>query len=251
MIKYLILILIISLKVFGAEKSPTEITTDNGIEVFQNEKYYLLKGNVIINSDDFILKANLVKAYFNKDLYDIIKIECDENVSFISNKGVEAKGNKLNFDTIQNTIEILGLDSSLKNSDFSLKSDELIFVDNTIGKFYLKGKSSALQTKDLLVIGNIIIGYYVENDQNNEITKLEVTDQSSVNILTDEMNMFSKKANYSKEKNLIELTEDVKIIKDNETIIGDYAKIDTLKNSYKIFSDSNKKVKILLNNTDE
>ena len=65
------------------------------------------------------------------------------------------------------------------------------------------------------------------------------------------MNMFSKKANYSKEKNLIELTEDVKIIKDNETIIGDYAKIDTLKNSYKIFSDSNKKVKILLNNTDE
>ena len=251
MIKYLIFILIISLKVFGAEKSPTEITTDNGIKVFQNEKYYLLKGNVIINSDDFILKANLVKAYFDKDLYDIIKIECDENVSFISNKGVEAKGNKLNFDTTQNTIEILGLDSSLKNSDFSLKSDELIFVDNTIGKFYLNGKSSALQTKDLLVIGNIIIGYYVENDQNNEITKLEVTDQNSVNILTDEMNMFSKKANYSKEKNLIELTEDVKIVKDNETIIGDYAKIDTLKNSYKIFSDSNKKVKILLNNTDE
>ena len=127
MIKYLIFILIISLKVFGAEKSPTEITTDNGIEVFQNEKYYLLKGNVIINSDDFILKANLVKAYFNKDLYDIIKIECDENVSFISNKGVEAKGNKLNFDTIQNTIEILGLDSSLKNSDFSLKSDEAVY----------------------------------------------------------------------------------------------------------------------------
>ena len=31
----------------------TEITTDDGIEVFQNEKYYLLKKNVIISSDDF------------------------------------------------------------------------------------------------------------------------------------------------------------------------------------------------------
>ena len=50
--------------------------------------------------------------------------------------------------------------------------------------------------------------------------------------------------------NYIEITFNF-MFKDNETIIGDYAKIDTLKNSYKIFSNSNKKVKILLNNTDE
>ena len=46
----------------------TEITTDDGIEVFQNEKYYLLKKNVIIASDDFKITADSVKAKFEIDL---------------------------------------------------------------------------------------------------------------------------------------------------------------------------------------
>ena len=34
----------------------TEITTEDGIEVFQEEKYYLLKKNVEIVSDEFEIK---------------------------------------------------------------------------------------------------------------------------------------------------------------------------------------------------
>lgn len=251
MIKYLIVVTFITFKVFALENNQTEITTDDGIEVFQNEKYYLLKGNVIINSNDFLLKANLVKAYFNKDLYDIIKIECNEKVSFISKKGVEAKGNELNFDIIKNTIEIIGLNSSLKNSDFSLKSNGLIFINNINGKFYLKGQSSNLKTNDLLVTGENIKGSYFIHEGNNEIINLEVTDKNTTNILTDKINMFSIKAIYSKKKNLIELIDKVKIIKDNEIITGDYAKINTLDNSYKISSEGDNKVKIILNNTNE
>ena len=58
----------------GSSPGQTEITTDDGIEVFNKEKYYLLKTNVKIISDEFELNADLVKAYFNKDLYDIIRI---------------------------------------------------------------------------------------------------------------------------------------------------------------------------------
>ena len=50
----------------------TEITTDDGIEVFQNEKYYLLKKNVKITSDDFEITSDRVKANFEIDLYDIL-----------------------------------------------------------------------------------------------------------------------------------------------------------------------------------
>ena len=39
----LIFICIISLSSFAREIGETEITTDDGIEVFQNEQYYLLK----------------------------------------------------------------------------------------------------------------------------------------------------------------------------------------------------------------
>ena len=37
---------------------------NNGIEVFQEEKYYLLKKNVEIVSDEFELNGNLVKIFF-------------------------------------------------------------------------------------------------------------------------------------------------------------------------------------------
>ena len=63
--------------------------------------------------------------------------------------------------------------------------------------------------------------------------------------------MYSKKANYDKSDNTIELFENVKIIKDNELITGDYAKINTINESYKVTSKNSKKVKILLNSANE
>ena len=59
----------------------TEITTEDGIEVFQDKKYYLLKKNVVIQSDNFNLLGDIVKIYFEKDLYDISIIDAIGNVS--------------------------------------------------------------------------------------------------------------------------------------------------------------------------
>jgi lipopolysaccharide export system protein LptA len=65
------------------------------------------------------------------------------------------------------------------------------------------------------------------------------------------MDMYAKKAIFSKEDNLIELFNDVKIIRNNETIIGDYAKINTLDRSYKIISKNSKRVKLLIESNNE
>ena len=43
--------------VYAREIGQTEITTEEGIEVYQKEKYYLLKKNVEIESDNFKLTA--------------------------------------------------------------------------------------------------------------------------------------------------------------------------------------------------
>ena len=64
----------------------TEITTDDGIEVFQEEKYYLLKKNVEILSDEFNLNGQTVKVYFEKDLYDIKKLIAKKLVNIILRK---------------------------------------------------------------------------------------------------------------------------------------------------------------------
>lgn len=248
MIKYIILIVLFSSQALSRENNQIEITTDQGIEVFQNENYYLLKENVNIISNEFELQADLVKAHFKNDLYDIIKIECEGKVFFKSENGITANGNILNLDTVNNTINIIGIDSSLKYNELLLTADESIFVDNTNGKFNLQGESSKLESINLIVVGYSIIGEFKNIDNSNQITKLEVTDKKLANIVTDKINMLASKAVYSKKNNLIELSENVKIIRNNEVIIGDYAIIDTLDNSYKIKSNSSNKVKIFINN---
>ena len=46
----------LSISTKAREIGETEITTEDGIEVYQDEKYYLLKKNVVIESDNLILK---------------------------------------------------------------------------------------------------------------------------------------------------------------------------------------------------
>ena len=74
MIRLLIIFCFFTTIINAREVGQTEITTEDGIEVYQKEKYYLLKKNVVIESDNFNLKADHVKAFFDKDLYDIINI---------------------------------------------------------------------------------------------------------------------------------------------------------------------------------
>ena len=80
MIKLLIIFCLFTTILNARETGQTEITTEGGIEVYQKEKYYILKENVVIKSDNFNLKADLVKAFFDKDLYDITNIHSKGNV---------------------------------------------------------------------------------------------------------------------------------------------------------------------------
>ena len=88
----------------------TEITTDEGIEVFQNEKFYLLKKNVQIISDTFSLSGDKVKVIFNKDLYDITTIFADCNVILNAEaNGINAEGNSIDIFLNDEKIIVRGL----------------------------------------------------------------------------------------------------------------------------------------------
>ena len=89
-----------------AEKSKTTITTDGGIEVFQEKKYYYLTENVNIFSKDFDLKADNVKAYYDKDFYDLVKIIAIGNTKIIMNDGSVISGNEIIY--------------KIKNEEFSI-----------------------------------------------------------------------------------------------------------------------------------
>ena len=254
MIKFFIFLffLLLSKNIFSTTLGETEISADDGIEVFQKEKYYFLKNNVVINSENLNLKANIVKAYFDKDLYDIIRLYAEGNVTLNAKKrNLNAKGDILEFFLDSEKIYISGKNSELILNQVSMNSDGLVEVNNLKGTFLLNGKNSELKNEDILVKGEKIEGEFKSINNVNEITKLDVQDNEISNIKTDKIDMYSLKALYDKKNDIIELMEKVKVIRDNEIITGDYGFVDIKNNSYKVTSNDSKKVKVLISKNDE
>ena len=112
-ISYLIFIFA-SWNLLARNVGETEITTDEGIEVFQNEKFYLLKKNVQIISDTFSLSGDEVKVFFNNDLYDITTIYADGQVILNSEtNGINAKGISMEIFVNDEKIIVEGKNSKL------------------------------------------------------------------------------------------------------------------------------------------
>ena len=133
-------VVLISYAVSGIARGigETEITTDDGIEVFQNEKYYLLKKNVKITSDDFEITSDRVKANFEIDLYDITSLETKGNSTLNAIKyGVTGEGDEINIniksDIVKPKFSISGKKSEIfitaKNGNF-LSKEKILLEDN-------------------------------------------------------------------------------------------------------------------------
>ena len=237
---------------FSRNIGETEITTEEGIEVFQNEKYYLLKKNVKIESDTFNLTGDLIKIFFEKDLYDIKIIDAVGNVKMVSDSyKIKANGENLVFIVKTEEISLKGLNSNLITEDTDMYSDGTIIVNNITGDFLIEGQNSSLDTEDIFIEGEYIEGNFSNNNENKEINLLNVLDKKIAYIKTDDTEMYSNKINYDKKTSLIELENNVKIIRGGETITGDYGTLDTATNSYKVKSKDSKKVKVIILNQDE
>ena len=247
----LLIIILFSGNLFGREKGETEITTEDGIEVFQNEKFYLLKKNVKIISDNFILEADDVKINFDKSLYDITKLEAKGNVDFNStNYQMQAKGEILQFEVKFEKIKIKGIDSKLITEDVTMFSDGTIRVNNSNGEFSLKGLNSKLVNESITIIGESIDGVFNNNNQKKEITFLNVVDKNISYVQNNDTEMYAKKINFDNNSSLIELIDKVTIIRNEEKITGDYGTLDTRNNSYKIKSNNQNKVKVIIQNNE-
>jgi len=240
-------ILFFSISVFARVDGETEITTEDGIEVFQNEKFYLLKKNVKIESDDFILNANDVKVNFDKNLYDIIVIHAKEDVDFNSPKiGIKGNGEFLIYEIKNQKLTIEGQKSKLISKDVKMFSDGFIKVNNQNGNFTLMGLNSKLINENILIRARSIDGIFTDMDDKKEITFLNVFDEEISYVKNNDTEMYAKKINYNNETSTIELIDNVTIIRNEEKITGDYGTLDTRNNSYKIKSNNQGKVKVII-----
>jgi len=250
-ISYLIFIFA-SWSLLARNVGETEITTDEGIEVFQNEKFYLLKKNVQIISDTFSLSGDKVKVIFNKDLYDITNIYADGKVILIAEaNGINAEGNSMDIYINDEKIIVRGLDSKLYLDNTIMLSDGRIEVSNKDGFFTITGPNSSMTSDDINITGENIDGQFLTINEKREVTKLNVKDEKISNIKTNDVDMYANKAIYDKRNSIIELFENVKVIRGNEIITGDYGTLDTDTNSYKVKSNNSKKVKVIITENNE
>ncbi len=247
----IIIIFLISIILNAREIGETEITTEDGIEVFQNEKFYLLKQNVKIVSDNFTLSADEVKINFDKSLYDIIELDAYGNVDFKSDEfEINGNGNFLNFKVKIEKIKVEGEGSQLITSDVKMFSDGFIEVSNLNGDFLLKGTNSKLVNETIIIKAESINGNFSENANEKEITYLEVIDKNISYVKNNDTEMYAKKINFDYDTSIIELIDDVIIIRNEEKITGDYGTLDTKSNSYKIKSNNQNKVKVIIQNNE-
>ena len=247
----IIIIVLLSYNVFAREKGEIEITTDDGVEVFQNDKFYLLKKNVKIKSDTFSLNADSVKINFNKNLYDITELNAEGNVNFESSEfQIKGSGKFLVFEVQIEKIKVKGENSELIAEDISMFSDGTIEVNNLSGDFSLDGINSKLISENLIIKGKSIDGIFSKNLNGKEITFLEVIDDNLSYVKNRDTEMYAEKINFNNETSMIELIENVLIIRNEEKITGDYGTLDTKNNSYKIKSNNNTKVKVIIQSDD-
>ena len=241
----------LSISAKAREIGETEITTEDGIEVYQDEKYYLLKKNVVINSDNFILNAENVKINFKNNLHDITELNAKGNVKFNSSEfNIKGIGDNLRFEFENEKITIKGIDSKLQTEDIEMYSDGLIKVNNLNGEFSLKGKNSKLINENIFIRGESIDGTFSNNKDKKEITFLNVIDEKISYVKNNDSEMYANKINFNNETSLIELIDNVTIIRNGEKVTGDYGTLDTKNNSYKIKSNNQTKVKVIIQNNE-
>ena len=246
-----IILSLISFSLCSREIGETEITTEDGIEVFQDEKFYLLKKNVKIESDNFILSADDVKIDFDKSLYDITNLYAKGEVDFFSKEfGISSNGDILNFIVKIEKLRVEGQGSELLTRDIEMFSDGFIEVNNQNGDFLLKGLNSKLINENIVIIANSIDGNFVDKVDKKEITFLKVIDEKLSYVKNNDTEMYAKKINFDYNTSIIELIDDVIIIRNEEKITGDYGTLDTSNNSYKIKSNNQNKVKVIIQNNE-
>ena len=248
----LLIIFLISFSTAAREQGETEITTEDGIEVFQNEKFYLLKKNVKIVSDNFYLNADDVRIDFDKSLYDISELNAKGNVNFNSKDlNINGRGESLKFETKIEKLKVEGLNSELITSDIEMFSDGYIEVNNLNGNFSLKGLNSKLVNSNIIIEADSIDGTLSDNADKKQISYLNIFDEQISYVKNNDSEMFAKKIIYNNDTSIIELIDSVTIIRDGEKISGDYGTLDTKNNSYKIKSEKQTKVKVVIQNNEQ
>ena len=163
---------------------------------------------------------------------------------------MSSKSESLKFEVKTERLKVNGKNSELITKDIKMYSDGFIEVNNLNGDFKLEGSNSRLINESIFIKAEKIDGIFSNIGDQKEITFLNVIDKKISYVKNNNTEMYAKKINFDNKTSIIELIDNVIIIRNGEKITGDYGTLDTKNNSYKIKSNNDTKVKVVIQNNE-
>ena len=224
---------------YANEKNNSEliVEADNSIEFYEKEKYYLATGNAIASKDGIILKANTIKAFFNKK-NKINKVVAYGNAS-ITKGSILAKAGHVKYNFKNQFIILTKNTPSFKSEEIFIKSKEILSFDNSKKIAKGRGKVELTLKNGIRIFTDELIANF--SKLNNSLTKAKA--KGNVVIVTKNERSSSSYAVFDKKTNLITLKENVIIKRNNSNISGEIG-ITNLKTGITKISGGNKKKRV-------
>ena len=224
---------------YANEKHNSEliVEADNSIEFYEKEKYYLATGNAIASKDGIILKANTIKAFFNKK-NKINKVVSYGNAS-ITKGSILAKAGHVKYNFKNQFIILTQNTPSFKSEEIFIKSKEILSFDNSKKIANGRGKVELTLKNGIKIFTDELIANF--SKLNNSLTKAKA--KGNVVIVTKNERSSSNYAVFDKKTNLITLKENVIIKRNNSNISGEIG-ITNLKTGITKISGGNKKKRV-------
>ena len=224
----------------GVDSNSLEITANENLEWDQKQNRIVAQGNAKVKTNNFIINADVITgSYIGKIGKGNIKnLIATKNAKF-SSKETTIKANKIDYDFINNIIDVKG-----KNIEMAFEKGLIISQKSLI--FYNLDKKALVEGNVFIKINNkgnikaekvsIIL------NQNGEVSSVKAIDNVEIFLDGIEQNLFSDEAIFDNSASRIDLIGNIVLYYGANFVKGDRAFIDLKNGISKISSDSKNNV---------
>ncbi|HMS45585.1 MAG TPA: LptA/OstA family protein [Alphaproteobacteria bacterium] len=233
---------------FGAGNQPTSLEASNGVEIRQQEKIYIARGDVLLKKGTTqIRSAQLIAHYREKEQggVDIWKIEADGQV-VIAGTDYQINSAQAVFNLDQGIFTLEGSLLTIELNKKILTAKEKIVYSRHNQQLIATGAAKINDPdSQLLVTADQLILHLI--DSNNGKTVLEqIRAEGNVHIQQRKLRGFSDRMTYHDSSNIANLQGNVRLSDGSNQILGEIAKINTKTQSIVITNSTHTTAPVLV-----
>lgn len=225
-----------SMDLGGDNDQPIEITADQSLEWYQNEKKFIARKNAqAVQGDTSIAASTLIADYIQgprENDIEIRQITADQNV-VISNAGNKAYSELAIYEVDAGIATMTGSNLRLVTPEQTITAQDRFEYDLNKNQVHAIGQARVRQAQDTMS-ANKITANLAENPAGEMVLKSVQASQNVV-IQTAEETLTGNKGTYDAKTNIAEISGDVKITRGQNILKGDRAQVNLTTNVSKMF----------------